>query len=49
MSQLWPESCNTLPGEAAVSLIDSLVPGFGGFGCVGLVNLSPLLTKKVGV
>ena len=51
-SQLWPGSCNTLPGEAAVSLIDSSVPpvivlGFRGFSCVGLVKLSPMLTKKV--
>ena len=51
-SQLWPGSCNTLPGEAAVSLIDSSVPpvivlGFGGFSCVGLVKLSPKLTKIV--
>ena len=51
-SQLWPGSCNTLPGEAAVSLIDSSVPpvivlGFRGFSYVGLVKLSPMLTKKV--
>ena len=51
-SQLWPGCCNTLPGEAAVSLIDTLVPqsqslALGGFGYFVLVKLSPMLTKKL--